>query len=213
MKQIIINFIGRILAIYDDIIGCHIYNFLQDINSVRKSVKMKKKPCATNRHRITIRKDAKIINPQWIEVGNNVVIGDRVTLSTWPINKNVFNDKCKLKIGNNCLFGDDSHITAANSILIGNNLLTGKKVLISDNSHGAITKEELSIAPLHRVITSKGGVVIGNNVWIGENAAILQGVTIGDGAIIGANSVVTKDVPANCIAVGNPAQIIKKINK
>ena len=58
--------------------------------------------------------------------------------------------------------------------------------------------------------TSKGDVVIGNDVWIGHGATILSGVTIGDGAVIGAYSVVAKNVPAYCIAVGNPAKVIRQ---
>ena len=51
---------------------------------------------------------------------------------------------------------------------------------------------------------------IGNHVWIGENAIVLKGVTIGDGAVIGAGSVVTKNIPAYCVAVGNPARVIRE---
>lgn len=58
-------------------------------------------------------------------------------------------------------------------------------------------------------IYSKGAIVIGDNVWIGEKAAILAGVTIGEGAIIGANAVVTKNIPPYSIAAGIPARIIK----
>lgn len=54
-------------------------------------------------------------------------------------------------------------------------------------------------------------VTIGNNVWIGGNAVILPGVTIGENAVIGAGSVVTKNIPANVIAVGNPCKIIREI--
>lgn len=52
-------------------------------------------------------------------------------------------------------------------------------------------------------------IAIGRNCWIGQNARIQKGVTIGDNSIIAANSVVTKDVPANAIAAGNPAKIVK----
>ena len=57
----------------------------------------------------------------------------------------------------------------------------------------------------------KGGVHIGNNVWVGRNVCIMPGVHIGDGAVIGANSVVTHDISAFSIAVGTPARVIKKV--
>ena len=56
-------------------------------------------------------------------------------------------------------------------------------------------------------------VKIGNGCWIGGGAIILPGVSIGDGTVIGAGSVVTKDIPANCVAVGNPCRVIRKINE
>jgi virginiamycin A acetyltransferase len=56
----------------------------------------------------------------------------------------------------------------------------------------------------------KGPVIIGNNVWIGDRVTILSGVTIGDGAVLGAGSIVTKNIPPYTIAVGSPAQVIKK---
>ncbi|KKJ78523.1 hypothetical protein WH95_03460 [Kiloniella litopenaei] len=56
---------------------------------------------------------------------------------------------------------------------------------------------------------TKGGIIIGNDVWIGARALILSGVTIGDGAIVGAGAVVSKDVPAYAIVVGNPSKVIK----
>lgn len=114
-----------------------------------------------------------------------------------------------IKIGKNCNIGEFCHITACNRIVIGDNLLTGRYVYISDNAHGRSSIEELSIHPSKRKLYSKGSVVIGNNVWIGESAMILAGVTIGDGAIIGSNSVVTHDVPAYSVAGGIPARVIK----
>ncbi len=207
MKQQIIEALASVLIAYDKIIGLKLQSIKQRINSIRFSHKITFRGGKT----ITIRKDAKIINPQWIEVGENLTIGDRVTFSTWPLSDSKSN-QIKLFVGNNCRFGDDSHITAANHIEIGDNFLSGKKVLITDNSHRNVTPDELSIAPVKRKIVSKGPVYIGNNVWVGENAAILPGVTIGDGAIIGANAIVTQNIPPGGIAVGNPAKIIKILN-
>ena len=117
-----------------------------------------------------------------------------------------------LTIGNRCNFGEYNHITAVNRIVIGDNLLTGRFVLITDNSHGLFEMVELNKHPSHRQVVSKGEVVIGDNVWLGDKVSILPGVHIGDGCIIGANSVVTHDVPNYSIAAGNPAKVIKKID-
>ena len=68
---------------------------------------------------------------------------------------------------------------------------------------------EQDAPPLYE-LPIKGDTVIGNDVWIGQNAVILSGVNIGDGAIVGANSVVGSDIPPYSIAVGNPAKVIRK---
>lgn len=114
-------------------------------------------------------------------------------------------------IGNHCHFGKRNHITAINKIMIGDYLLTGSYVLISDNAHGAFTKEMLNIPPIERPLVSKGEVTIGDYVWIGDQVCILPGVHIGNHVIIGANSVVTHDIPDGCLAVGNPAVVIKTV--
>ena len=115
-----------------------------------------------------------------------------------------------ITIGSNCYFGSFNHITATNNIKIGDNVLTGKFVTITDNSHGNTDVDSLKQKPIDRPIVSKGPIKIGNNVWIGDKATILPNVSIGDGAIIAANAVVTKNVPAYSIAAGNPAKIVKK---
>lgn len=60
------------------------------------------------------------------------------------------------------------------------------------------------------ILTTKGGIIVGNNVWIGDNVVILSGVIVGDGAVLGAGSVVTKNIPPYSIAAGNPAKVIRK---
>lgn len=114
-------------------------------------------------------------------------------------------------IGQNVNIGEYNHITAINKIVIGNGVLTGRRVTISDNNHGNFKQEELDEIPLKRKITCKGKVIIGENVWIGENACILSGVSIGKGCVIAANAVVTHNIPDYCLVAGVPAKIVKQL--
>ena len=112
-------------------------------------------------------------------------------------------------IGNDCNFGEFCQITAINRISIGNGLLTGRFVYIGDNAHGGLSSEEKDIPPIKRKLQSKGEIVIGNNVWIGDKVTILGGVTIGDNVIIGAGSIVTHNIPSDCVAVGIPVKVVR----
>lgn len=117
----------------------------------------------------------------------------------------------EIKIGNHVSIQHDCHIGAINKITIGNNVLMASKVYISDHFHGEITKEALLLPPSLRKLYSKGPVIIEDNVWLGEGVVVLPGVTIGENSIIGANAVVTKSIPRNCVAAGNPARIVREI--
>ena len=150
-------------------------------------------------------------DPHRINLGSNNIFGDNLYLTAWSkFSKNP--SPALITIGNNCNFGACNHITATNSIVIGDNCLTGKWVTVSDNNHGRTSLEDLKLAPMEREVVSKGPVVIGKNVWVGGKLSRLGGDVFGEGAVIAANSVVTKDVPAYCVVAGNPANIIKKIN-
>ena len=145
-----------------------------------------------------------------IKIGADTCIHSNCILGCWLLYKNqkFFPN---IDIGDNCNIGQFTQITSCKKVKIGNGLLTGKYVLISDNSHGGLTLEEALIAPNERELKSKGEIVIGNNVWIGDKATILGGVHIGDNVIIAANAVVTKDFPSNCMVAGVPAKIIKRL--
>lgn len=151
---------------------------------------------------------ARIGGGKHINIGKNTKFGEHAMLSAWE-SYNGIDYSPQVIIGENCNFGYSIHITCINKIIIGNNVLTGMNVIISDNNHGNIDLHSLSIPPQKRPLNSKGEVVIGNNVWIGDKVAVLSGVHIGDGAIIAANAVVTKDIPGNCVAGGVPAKVIK----
>ena len=100
-------------------------------------------------------------------------------------------------INSGCRFQDQGGIAIGDGALIGHN------VVIATLNHDLNPEKRQSLIP--------SPVKIGNNVWIGAGSTILPGVTIGDNSVIGAGSVVTKDVPANVVAVGSPAKVIKAI--
>lgn len=149
----------------------------------------------------------------------NITIGDYTTIQSnsilgcWIKYGNQEFPNASITIGNNCYIGEYNQITACNKITIGDGLLTGHYVLISDNNHGGLSEDESLIVPHHRELKSKGEVVIGNNVWIGDKVSVLGGVHIGNNVIVAANAVVTKDVPDNCVVAGVPARIVKQIKK
>ncbi|MBO4807312.1 MAG: acyltransferase [Paludibacteraceae bacterium] len=148
---------------------------------------------------------------QYIEIGRHTNVCKGVILTAWDVYEGQ-KFSPYVKIGANCNIGENCHITACDRIEIGDNVLTGRYVYISDNSHGnPSNEEELKQNPIKRPLYSKGPVVIGNNVWIGERVCVLAGVKIGDGTIIAANAVVTHDIPAGVLAGGVPAKIIKRI--
>lgn len=147
---------------------------------------------------------------KYISVGEGTYISPGVQLTAWDSHNGV-RFKPSIVIGSRCSIRNNAHITAIDSITIGDNLLTGTNVLITDNSHGQSTREHMSLPCTERPMYSKGPVVIGNNVWLGNNVCVMPCVTIGDGAIIGANSVVTHDVPAYAVAAGIPARVVKQL--
>ncbi len=111
---------------------------------------------------------------------------------------------CNLKLGNNVYFNTNCTVLDSAIVEIGDYTMIGSGVQICTPLH-----------PLDAVERRKGlekalSVTIGKDCWIGSGAIILPGVTIGDGTTIGAGSVVTKDIPENCVAVGNPCKVVKK---
>lgn len=153
------------------------------------------------------------LGEKYFQIGKKTRFGRMAVLTAWDSGPKMSEGRESFQphvtIGSNCNFGDYLHLTCINKIEIGDGVLTGRWVTISDNAHGKTELGLMKIAPDQRSLFSKGPVKIGNNVWIGDKATILAGVTIGDGAIIAANAVVTKDIPPYSVAGGNPAKILK----
>jgi lipopolysaccharide O-acetyltransferase len=117
-------------------------------------------------------------------------------------------------IGNNVSISRWCHIGATNRIEIGDGVLIGSKVLITDHNHGRYQQgdRDIDTRPAMRPLDQDRFVVIGKNVWLGDGVSIMPGVTIGDGSVVGANSVVTRDVPPFTIAAGSPAILLKRFD-
>jgi len=146
-----------------------------------------------------------LVHPEYAHVGKHCQFAPHVIIEMNRIGMNI----PILHIGDNCSFGEFTHITVCNNIEIGQGTLTGRFVLITDNSHGNSSQDEIDIPPLERKNFSRGGVKIGKNVWIGDKVTILPNVEVGDNTIIGANSVVSHSIPSNVVVAGCPAKIVK----
>jgi lipopolysaccharide O-acetyltransferase len=118
----------------------------------------------------------------------------------------------KLVIGNHVHISHWSHIACTNSVTIGDHVLIGSKVIITDHNHGLFGANATSPAmpPAQRPLERDRFVIIGENVWLGDGVVVCPGVTIGEGSVVGANAVVTTDVPPFTLVAGVPARPIRR---
>ena len=153
----------------------------------------------------------------WLIRGARITIGDNFYLSSGnsvnPIASNLQADVyvepgAALTIGNNVGMSS-TRLWIHESAKIGNNVKIGGCVLITDTDAHPM---DYMARRSSNEGTKSAPVVIEDDVWVGAHCIILKGVTIGARSIIGAGSVVTKSIPADCVAAGNPCRVIKIIN-
>lgn len=111
-----------------------------------------------------------------------------------------------IECGENVFFNVNCIVLDSMKVKIGSNVMFGPGVHLYTATH-PLDKTERRLLEIAKPIT------IGDDCWIGGQSVICPGVTIGAGTVIGAGSVVTKDIPENCLAVGNPAKVIRKLNE
>lgn len=140
-----------------------------------------------------------------------IIIGDKASFNSSSYSNHIgLNHRCvfathtseaQVRIGDK--FGmSSSTINCWKSIVIGNNVRVGANCIITDSDFHLDDPR----------VGEPKEIVIGDNVWLGANVVILKGVHVGANTIIGMNSIVTKDIPADCIAAGNPCRMLKKLN-
>ncbi len=166
---------------------------------------------------LTIELPRRIINPEYMFLGDNIWIGPGsflIAITHYPgismkhpeKPQSTQNFTPRISIGNRVTSTGNLQIAAMSEIAIEDDVMFASNINITDGLHGYENANEpykyqkmFRIAPIH----------IKRGCWIGQNVVILPGVTIGEFSLIGANSVVTESIPDRCIAVGAPAKVIK----
>lgn len=153
-----------------------------------------------------------VTSPRDIEIfGGNIRVGSHAhihaargnltRLCTWTTEGR----EGRITIGDYVLISPGTHIVASESISIGSNTMFASGCYVSDSDwHDTYDRT--------RELDKHAPIVIGENTWFGVRAIVCKGVTVGDNSIIGAGSVVTKDIPPNCIAAGNPAHVVRQLD-
>ncbi|MDD4601001.1 MAG: acyltransferase [Negativicutes bacterium] len=164
-----------------------------------------------NRHKISIGKTVMIgdnveinaLSKLGVSIGNNVSILKNTIIECTGVIRNLGEG---LTIGNNVGIAQNCFIQVRGKVIIGNNVIFGPSVSIFSENH--------NFSDNSKFINEQGefrkGVIIEDGVWLASNVTVLDGVKIGKNSIIGAGSVVTKNIPAYSIAIGNPARVIKR---
>ena len=149
-----------------------------------------------------------VIGPRHLQIsGPHVRLGNHVhvmTLREAPVRLSVFEGMGSISIGDYCLINPGVRLTSAEAITIGRSCMLAMHCSVNDADWHDVQ---------HRIYApgNTARVILEDNVWLGEGVRVLKGVTIGENTVVGAGSVVTRSLPANVIAAGNPAQVIKPL--
>ena len=141
-----------------------------------------------------------------IVIGKGTVIGPNLSLSAGVSPEQDLGAEVLVRIGDRCLIGRGSGIVAHESIDIGDDVFTGHHVYITDANHGYADP----LVPVGLQFGEARPVSIGSGSWLGHGTVVLPGARIGRHVVVGAGSVVTGDLPDFCVAVGNPARVVRR---
>ena len=148
-----------------------------------------------------------LFNEQYISIGEGTMFGPEITLSAGMVPGQQMVSDTVITVGDRCLFGKGSGIVGHLEIVIGDDVWTGHHVYITDQNHGYADLD----LPISRQVMPERPVSIGSGSWLGHGTVVLPGAKIGRHVVVGANSVVTGELPDNCVAAGTPARVIKKL--
>lgn len=148
-----------------------------------------------------------LFGEEYIDVGEHVIIGPFASISAGVMPGHVLDHTPVVSIGDRVLIGKGSGIVAHDRVVIGDDVFTGHHVYITDANHGYEDPNE----SLGRQFAQSRPVSVGAGSWLGHGTVVLPGAQIGRNVAVGAGSVVTGVLPDFCVAVGNPARVIRRL--
>ncbi|MDX6657768.1 MAG: hypothetical protein QOH62_2561 [Solirubrobacteraceae bacterium] len=143
-------------------------------------------------------------NPRGIAIGDSVLIGPGCLLHAED------DAEVRLAIGDRTMITGYSVLSAAVSVRLGQSVLIGRGVHVTDHNHG---RSDAGIPVRDQALDDLAPVEIGDGAWLAEHVVVLPGVRIGRGAVIGAHAVVRDDVPDRSVAVGAPARVVAELDR
>lgn len=169
--------------------------------------------CAMSGKGIRVGRDSVFRGVRCIRVGASFTAGDGLWVEAVQ-SYHGQNFQPSIIIGDNVSISHWGHIAAIDSVQIGNGVLIGSNVIITDHNHGDYAELSSSpdMRPALRPLVAVGAVVIEDNVWLCDGVVVTPGARIGRGSVIGANSVVKGAIPPYTIATGAPAKVRKQYN-
>ncbi|MEX0665932.1 MAG: acyltransferase [Acidimicrobiia bacterium] len=147
-----------------------------------------------------------LFGERYIRIGEGTIVGPYASLSAGVSPAHELGAVEVLTIGSHSLIGKGTAVVAHERVVIGDHVYTGHNVYVTDANHGY---EDVD-TPIGRQFAPSRPVSIGDGSWLGHGAVVLPGVSIGAHVVVGAASVVTSDLPDRCVAVGNPARVIRR---
>jgi serine acetyltransferase len=149
-----------------------------------------------------------VFGEEWIQIGSNTLISPYVSLSAGMVPGQEMVTNPVLRIGDRCLIGRGSHIVSHFSVELGDDIVTGPYVYITDQNHGYEDPD----MPIGAQWPHDAPVSIGTGSWLGTGATVLPGTTIGKNVVVGAGSVVSGSFPDRCVIAGTPARVIRQFD-
>lgn len=155
---------------------------------------------------LSVSKKTRLVNLKYVSVGNNCIIDEYAEIYCNRISRDI---EPSLTIGNDVHISKHCCIGCSNSITLGDDVRLAPYCHITDRNH---VYNDINIPIWKQGSVSPGPVFIGNHTWLGFGVQVMPNVKIGRHCVVAAGSVVTRDIPDYCVAVGMPAKIIKQYN-